>query len=476
MGYALKEALRQAHEKGSESSNGMQPSGNEGRPAEKKALLLLELAEGEAVDAAVRRLGMVMAELHELARERRWEEMVELVHPVEEKYPLLVELGMDGELRCQAAFALVRCNRFEEAIAALKPAIEREPDSYRLNYSMGYAAYDALYRDRGREVVLTPARRRELIALAKAHLRRCTELESHRVTPWYRLGMVAKEFEDKPRRAVPCFQRAVANWDGLPEEERRRRHQERPKFIKALYHLAACLLKVGRITEAKGCMERVLKEDESTDFVDKVFKHYAMAKVLYAALDLKGALDHLEVAAAAAHRRGPPDFVVELKAAVLLRLGKVQKALDEIRRIPARFRRPYVRWREAEILAALDRREEALTVLEESLGRDHRSRHKSLIRMSAILHSLGRHKEALARADQACRFHQERFGTRCKEGEFYKGVALAALGRLEEAEALFDGLAAAGFQYPGFGKARRAVRERLKSLGSQGDKRLSVVK
>ncbi len=463
---ALKAALeKKAGDKERESSP---PSGKRG--------LILELADGEVVDTAVRRLGALLSEVDALFAEGKWDEIIDLIHPVHEKYPFLTELGIDGELRQKAAFALGRRGRVEEALAVLEKAIEAEPDSYKLNYASGYAAYDALYRDRNRELTLAPARRRELIDLALRRFGRCIELDKGRVTPCYRMGMLYKEFLDRPKKAAMYLGQAVKNWDALDKAEQERRHQERPKFIRSLYHMASCLLKTGEVTRARMIMERLLQEDEGTGFISTVFKHYAMGKVLFAGLDFKGALEHLSVAVAASGDQGTPDFVRDLRAAVLLRLGRAKESLSEIRRVPERMRRPYIRWREAEILLALDRPEEALLVLETALARDPRSKHKTMLRMSAILYSLGRYRDALAVADQACHFHRKRFGTECREGLFRKGVALAAVGSVEEAAAIFDDLSAQGFHYPGFSAVRQRVKEWLQSKSRIGSKRLEVVK
>lgn len=76
-------------------------------------------------------------------------------------------------------------------------------------------------------------------------------------------------------------------------------------------------------------------------------------------------------------------------------------ALEAIRNVPEKFRRPYFRWTEADVLCALGRFEEARRVLVQSLERDTRSRHKTLIRLTKIEYLLGNHETAGVHAEAA---------------------------------------------------------------------------
>ncbi len=78
---------------------------------------LLELCE-LAVDQsfARRELRRCLSEINELRRENRWEDIVALFHPVEEKCPELVAAGQAVRVHSEMAFALGFLNRYEKAI------------------------------------------------------------------------------------------------------------------------------------------------------------------------------------------------------------------------------------------------------------------------------------------------------------------------------------------------------------------------
>jgi hypothetical protein len=68
--------------------------------------------------------------MDELMNEARWEDLLALFHPVEEKAPELVDCRLDLEVRSRVAFALGQLKRFDEAIEALKVCVARDPESF----------------------------------------------------------------------------------------------------------------------------------------------------------------------------------------------------------------------------------------------------------------------------------------------------------------------------------------------------------
>ena len=118
----------------------------------------------------------ILAELTELKSEKRWEDMVALFHPVEEKVPEAHEAGTDGRIREHLAFALCRIGRHEDAVECMKPVVKREPDDIMGHYNLAYAAFDLLFTvRRNRSRLITPARRKEYIKLAHSHFERCQQ-------------------------------------------------------------------------------------------------------------------------------------------------------------------------------------------------------------------------------------------------------------------------------------------------------------
>jgi tetratricopeptide (TPR) repeat protein len=93
--------------------------------------------------------------------------------------------------------------------------------------------------------------------------------------------MLWNQIEGKDEKALPLFQRAVANWEKLSGEEREKRHQERKNYVKSLYQLAGTLASAGRPQAALPILKRCLAEDDQSGHLSMVFKYFALGKVSY---------------------------------------------------------------------------------------------------------------------------------------------------------------------------------------------------
>lgn len=440
------------------------------RPATTPAAadFLTDLAGGSFDPNLLRREhGRVLGEILALQADNRWQDIIDLFSPVEDKLPDLVAAGMDTEIRLKIAFALVHEHKPEEAIRLLTPVVRREPDNALAHYNLAYAALDELYSARTEHRIIPTRRRQELIRLGHDHFGAARALRPDSVTFAYREAILCKEIENKPRLAIPLFEQAITNWQGLDSSEQERRHQQRPKYVKSLYHLASCLLEAGRATDSLRHLHTLEAEDSERCFMHPLFRHFAFGKVLHALGRHREALDRLETAAHAADSHQPTDFVWELAARCALRLGRVDRAQACIERVDRNRRRPYVRWTEADVLAARGKVPEALQVLRASAERDRRSRHVSLIRMARLL--LGRREleEGLDAATRAVRFCEETWGNASREARFWQAAALHLLGRNGEALAIVTELEDAHFQYPHFGRLAGLVRAALTTASSR---------
>jgi len=412
-----------------------------------------------------------IAEIAELQSENRWNDIIALFHPVEEKAPALTENGMAGELRLKVGFALCRAGRHAEAINCLNPVAVTEPENAMAHYTLAYTALDALFTARTSRQPLPHREKTGLLKTARHGFEQACRLRPDSVTFFYRHAVLYKEIERKPRRAVPLFEQAVANWEGKDAETRKKQHQQYPKYIKAMYHLASCFLQNGRPGRSFELLEKVLDLDRDRDHMQPVFKHFAMGKVLHVLGRYKQALEHLEVAAYRAAREQPVDFVHELAARCHLLLHCPEKAATSIDCIPPRQRRPYVRWTEADVLVAAGRRQKALQVLAATAERDRRSRHKSLVRMARIQLTLGRCAEAEQSSREAAEFCRDNFGNPSHEALFWQAAALYKLQRPGDALHIIDELEKHHFRYPNFSRLKKLVREAVAP-----EKGLSLVK
>lgn len=400
----------------------------------------------------------ISSEILALQAEKRWEDIIELFHPVEEKTPELVAAGMEVDIRSKVAFALVRLHRNNEAIHTLLPAAARQPDNAMIRYTIGYAVLDELFTARSERRLIPGKRKKELISLAHDHFAAARALRPDSVTFCYREAILFKEIEGKYKLAIPLFEQAIVNWEQQSRQEQEQRHQQRPKYVKSLYHLASCLLDAGRPARSLQLLEKLEQEDRDRNYLHPVFRHFAFGKVLHALNRHQEAIDRLETAGHAAGQEQPTDFVWELAARNALHLRQVDKASHYIARVPANRRRPYVRWTEADILAAQGKVHEALRVLQQCGERDKRSRHVSLIRICRLQLGLKQYDQALHAAILAVRFCEETYGDPSKEAQFWQAASLHLLGKNREALEILTILADGHFQYPHFQRLIDLVR------------------
>ncbi|WP_456473305.1 tetratricopeptide repeat protein [Desulfolithobacter sp.] len=413
-------------------------------------------------------LSRILAEIGELESENRWEDIVSLFHPVQDKLPELTDSGMVDGVRLKIAFALGRAGRHDDAVHCLEPVVKNDPENHLAHYNLAYTLLDQLFTARTNRQAIPPKEKSRAIEKAHKHFRLACELKPESVTFFYREGVLFKEIENKPRKAIPLFEKAIANWEQLDDETRKNSHQQRPKYIKSMYHLASCLLQCGRPERSRSMMEKLLRADRDRNYMHPLFKHFAMGKIMHALGRPKEALEHLEVAAYRADRGQATDFVHELAARCALLLGQPERAAKYIDRVPVSRRRPYVRWTEADVLVARGRKKEALKVLDSAAERDRRGRHKALLRMARIHLSGGNAKKALELSIQAAEFCAHTYGSESHEAMFWQAAALYRLERFPEAQKMISALEQRGFQYPHFRRLAGLVRHQAGKQSSSG--------
>ncbi len=425
-------------------------------------------------DQLQRDLDRVLAEIAELQSENRWEDIIALFHPVTDKLPELEENEMAGDVRLKVGFALGRAGRNSEALACLEPVTQADPENSMAHYSMAYTALDALFTAKTSRKPLPRREKSHLLQTGHTHFQQACRLRPDSVTFFYRHGVLYKEIERKTRQAIPLFEQAIANWESKDDETRKLHHQQFPKYIKAMYHLASCLLDNGMARRSCALMEKVIGEDRDRNHMQPVFKHFAMGKILHALGSPKKALEHLELAAYRADRGQPLDFVYELAARCALVLQQPERAAKYIDRIPAARRRPYVCWTQADVLVAGGHGDKALRVLTASAERDRRSRHKALIRIARIHLS----NADFAAAEQVCKeaalFCSNTFGNPSHEALFWQAAALYRLNRFQDARNIVVELTRHRFRYANFNRLSRLVHEACREA-DKDKTRLSLV-
>jgi len=373
----------------------------------------------------------VRGEIAVLKAESRWEDILALFHPVSDKLPELAATGLDLPVLREVAFCLGHAGRFDEAIAAYRTCLEREPDNFHHHAGMAYTLYDSLYAAKARQVMLHPSERRQRIEEAHAHFLAAQRLRPEGVTSYYRQGALYKQIQNKKEQARPLFETAVRNWLAYSNEQRQVRHQERKNYVKALYQLSSCLLDEKRLQEALERLRECMVEDEASSYLSVVHKHFALGKILFQMGLMDQARQALEFAA---HQASPEDdYVFELLARVHLAENFPEKAWSAVQRIPQHKRRPYVRWTEADVLLARGETQQARKILEQAAERDRKGRHKALLRLARLDFQAGDYPRCLDWTEQADAFFRQVYTNPCADALFWKAGALIRLRRKEEA-------------------------------------------
>lgn len=397
-----------------------------------------------------------LGEIDALRAENRWEDILALFHPVEEKVPELEAVGLAHALQAEVGFALGHLGRYGEAIALYSACVEAEPANFHFHAGLAYTAYDSLYAAKTRKVTLHPAERKTRIELAHRHFAAARALRPDGVTNAYRQGMLFKQIQNKPDKALPLFETAVKNWGAYTEELRQARHQERKNYIKSLYQLASCLLDAGQPRPALHHLEDCLREDAASSHLSELHKRFALGKVHFALGDHAAARLALEASAAHAEP-AEDDYVFELLARVHLAQNDAEAAMAAVNRVPGHRRRPYFRWTEADVLAARGDIDKACHVLREAADRDRRGSHKALVRLARLELRRRRHEESLAAARKACDFFQETYRNPFFDGLFWTAAALLRLGRIGEARTTLADLEQLKPQYPNLARLKAMI-------------------
>jgi len=396
---------------------------------------------GAATDWSVMPVRRLLFRIEELIQENKWEDILEICHPVAEKRPDLAAIGQDAALRSKTAFALSHLKRFNEAIAELQICVGLEPENFLYQSALAFNAYNSVWADKNREVRLSAPLRKERVALAHDHFKKAQTLRPDNVTVFYREGMLYKGIENKPPKALPLFLRAVRNWEEASDREKEARHQERKNYVKSLYQAAGIALDMGSPVKALELMEKCVAADERSGHVEAIFKYFGLGKIRFAMNRLPEAQDALNHALNHRREHQPADFIFELSGRVLLAAGDADRALAAIHRLPERRRRPWVRWTESDILVVLGRIDEARKVLSSAAKRDSLSRHKTLLKLAQIELDAGRWDKVAVHARAADGFFRGKWGNSCAHAHFFLGRAALKSGDRNGAAAALDILA-----------------------------------
>jgi len=410
-------------------------------------------------DAAERRLREALLEIDDLIRQKRWEDAVSIFYPVNDKLPELLKYDLDMPIREKLGFILGQLNRFDEAIKELNLCIQKDPNNFLLRNSLAYTAYNSLYAAKNQDIFLSGKAKEDRIKLAHRHFQEAQRLRPDGVTNYYREGMLYKQLENKDEKALPLFQKAVANWDALSHGEKEARHQERKNFVKALFQLSSTQLRKGRGREALDTIKRCLTEDEKSGYLSLVFKYFALGKVNFHLGLFPQAKDAL-LFALKSETRKPMDFVNELLARTYLALGNSDRAMEIIQQVPEKKRRPYYRWTEADVWCDAGDFKKAKHILIRSQEADRRSKHKALIRLAKIEYLLQNFEDSLKHAEKACRFFNEKWGNVYDDGLFWQALNYHRLGNNKKARGLAQELKDSSPRYPKLDLLMKKLTER----------------
>jgi len=418
---------------------------------------LSQLAEDISLqEHYIQRERVCLGEIAALRDQNKWQEIIELFYPLEEKEPELVKAGFDIVIRREIAFSLCQVKRFDEAIKELEYCIKSDPNNFNYHSSLGFILYNSLYAAKNKEIIMPHHIKKERIQKAHKHFRRAQEIRPDRVTVYYRQAMLYKHIQNKPEKAIPIFEIAIKNWEKYTKEQKMHRHQEYKNYIKSLYNLSSCYMEKKRFKDALKTIKKCIEEDKHKDYIHCKHKYFALGKIYFHLGKLKQAEEALEFASTFTSVEDG-DYIIELLARTLLKQGKKQEALKIITKIPRKKRRHFVIWTLADILVSLGQREDAKKQLLNSCERDRRSKHRALIRLCKIAFQEKNYNESLKWAKEADKFHLEVYNTHDADGLFWVAASYLKLNHKDRAEEIIDELSAFRPDYPFLPKLKQCI-------------------
>lgn len=423
------------------------------------------LENDTALDGLRKEISRVLLDIDLLKKENRWNDIIELCHPVEEKFPHLVDANLSEEIESEVIFALCQLKKFDEAIEVGLKYAEKNPRSFIAHAGLGFTIYQSLLAAKNREIMLTPQEKKRRIQLAHRHFSKAQEIRPDGVTVYYRQGMLYKSIQNKIEKAVNLFKQAVENWERYSEEVKAKRHQERKNYIKSLYQLATCFLELEDFNAALEGIRRYLEHDPEHRFISSVNAYYTMGKILFKRREFSEARKALERSTVGADPKNH-DYVFELLARCYLVERNLEEAFKTISLIPFHVRRPYVLWTEADILLALGEVDKARDRLLKAAEKDRKAQHKALIKLAKIELRRSSYREALSFAEKANAFFIKNYGNPYIEALFWISAISIKLGDYEKAKNAFDELVRRCPRYPYVKKLEKEL-ERLKPRGNE---------
>ena len=426
---------------------------------------LSQLADNATLQEEIlKRQEKILSEIAFLREENKWQEIITLFYPLEEKEPELVSAGLDIVIRREIAFALSIIGRFDESIKEFEYCLKYDPDNFHNNAGIAFVLYNSLFAAKNREIQLSYKEKKERIKKAHYYLNKAQKLEPNRVTSFYREAMLYRHIQGKNKKAIPLFKTAVENWEKYTDKQKKIRHQEYKNYIKSLYNLAACLIVDRQYKEALKFINKCIEADKEKNYIRPEHKYFTLGKIQFYLEKFEEAKKSLEFASTfISYEEG--DYIFELLARTFLKLGKKQEALDTITKIPSNRRRHFVIWTLADILITLGKKEEAKKHLIHSIERDRYSRHKGLIRLCKLAFLNKDYAESLKWAKEADKFHLEVYNTHDPDGLFWMAANYLKLNQKEEAKKVVKELSIIRPNYPFLPKLKQLI-----NLNNQKDK------
>ncbi len=421
-----------------------------------------EIITSEELGKSVSRLS---SDVYLLKSENRWQDIIELCYPLEEKWPEVFKTEAGTSVIDDVVLALGQLKKFDEALELAFKTAENRPDDYRAIMQIAYTAYMSLQAAANREIMLTPAMRKKRLDIAHRYFKRCEEIRPDGVTCFYRHGVLYKNSQNKPARALPLFEKAVSNWKALSEDAQKNRHRERKHYVKALYQLSLCLLDVGKLKKAEEIITRCIKEDAEHNYVENIHKYYTLGKILSRAGRFEDAVKALQRAAVEADPASS-SYVFYLMAKCYMDNPRPspQKALEALFRIPQKRLRPHELRLQAEAYMALGKFDKAREILKKAADRDKKGRHKSLKELAVLEARSGNLDKALNYLKEADNFFRHVYGNPYATALFLSAAVYLKLGKLSEAESVAEELGSYFPDYPGLKKIYRGIQYHKKTI------------
>ena len=337
-------------------------------------------------------LAKLLSDAEQLAKKYAWSEAADLCITAKELAP------NNNKVLDQLGWYLSRAKRYKEAIEVYTLLVKNEPKMAKWPYMLGYQYYDQ-------------QKWKDAISWFEEALSR----KENYIVVLYRKGYAHTQIDENDL-AIQAFQRSIAIWQGLSDEEK---DHEKNNYSDSCFQLGKVFMSKGQTRNAEDCFKEAIRCDSND-----AYKFYNYGKALIKNGKSRDAIEPLRIANKIEPKK---DFILLYLARALMNTGEFEEAKKSLDQIPERKRRDYI-WRAyGELYFSKNLPEHAITALNSALRMEKRN-HNNYFLLGKVHEACKDYAAAYQAYSDAVSVRQKEYGVDFPEAK----ARLMALGKLSK--------------------------------------------